>query len=443
MEERGVFGMERAEGPCADARTHAESSCSEAARLKAVAQEAAVALQATMRNLSQAALELEDAHSAVDGHQVTDAKVAAREAYRRQLEAAGTVMERQRAVTTWWREINRINGRSRRAYQTLERAHANSVDAQQGMGQAERLADSRRIRAEAAAQACIDARGRLAVCEEETGATVSAGALDALLAIDALGSEDGLDSNDGLGDDHAAPARVPVSAERTATTGTSRRSSPRMLVDILGRAVAGQGRSSDAADATPPAFEPLVAERFFQADRAVLRWLARELSELTGRPPSHFLLLLQELVEAVQVAAAERRYLVFDTEDPLWGQFSQAECRTISGALSDLGFRYDPRDGWYGGRVPNGNDLSIAIAYAGFDARRVRGLPSTSAGFRALATSISVAPLELIRDFAPELTIRQLVEILGARADALDDLWDDWGRLRPMLLTEATAVTQP
>ena len=78
MEERGVFGMERAEGPCADARTQAESSCSEAARLKVVAREAAVALQATMRNLSQAALELEDAHSAVDAHQVTDAKVAAR-----------------------------------------------------------------------------------------------------------------------------------------------------------------------------------------------------------------------------------------------------------------------------------------------------------------------------------------------------------------------------
>jgi hypothetical protein len=441
MEERGVFGMERAEGPCADARTHAESSCSEAARLKAVAQEAAVALQATMRNLSQAALELEDAHSAVDGHQVTDAKVAAREAYRRQLEAAGTVMERQRAVTTWWREINRINGRSRRAYQTLERAHANSVDAQQGMGQAERLADSRRIRAEAAAQACIDARGRLAVCEEETGATVSAGALDALLAIDALGSEDGLDSNDGLGDDHAAPARVPVSAERTATTGTSRRSSPRMLVDILGRAAAGQEQPEPAAP--QPVFEPLVAELFFQGDRAVLRWLARELSELTGHPPSHFLLLLQELVEAVQVAAADRRFLVFDAEDPLWGQFSQSECRTITGALSDLGFRYDPRDGWYGGRVPNANDLAVAIAYAGFDARRVRGLPTSSEGFRNLAGSISVAPLELIRESAPELTIRQLVEILGSRADALDDLWDDWGRLRPMLLTEATAVTHP
>jgi hypothetical protein len=437
MEERGVFGMERAEGPCADARTHAESSCSEAARLKAVAQEAAVALQTMMRNLSQAALELEDAHSAVDAHQVTEAKVAAREAYRSQLETASNVMERQRAVTTWWREISRINGRSRRAYQTLERAHANSVEAQQVMGQAERLADSRRIRAEAAAQACIDARGRLAVCEEETGATISAGALDALLAVDALGLDNG------LGDEQADPAKVSAAAEHPPTNGGSRRWSPRVLVDILGRTTTGQERSSDAADGAPPAFEPLVAERFFQGDRTVLRWLARELSELTGRPPSHFLLLLQELVEAVQVAAAERRFLVFDTQDPLWGQFSQAECRTISGALSDLGFRYDPRDGWYGGRVPNGNDLAIAIAYAGFDARRVRGLPSTSAGFRELATSISVAPLELIREFAPELTIRQLVEILGARADALDDLWDDWGRLRPMLMTEATAVTQP
>jgi hypothetical protein len=429
MEERSVLGVERAEGPCADARTHAESACSEAARLKVVAQEAAVALQAMMRNLSQAALELEDAHSAVDAHQVADAKVAAREAYRRQLGAATTVMERQRAVTTWWREINRINGRSRRAYQVLERAHANSIDAQQAMGQAERLADSRRIRAEAAAQACIDTRGRLAVCEEQTGATVSAGALDALLAIDALGPDDG------LGDELAASAGVAASGERPPTNGAT-------LVDILGRAVADRERWSDAADPTPRSFEPLVAERFFQGDRVVLRWLARELSELTGRPPSHFLLLLQELVEAVQVAAAERRFLVFDSENPLWGQFSQAECRTISSALSDLGFRYDPRDGWYGGRVPNGNDLAIAIAYAGFDARRVRGLPNTSAGFRDLATSISVAPLELIREFAPDLTIRQLVEILGARADALDDLWDDWGRLRPLLLTEATAVTQ-
>jgi hypothetical protein len=436
MQERSVFEVEKAEGPCGNARTQAESACSEAARLKLVAREAAVALQATMRNLSQAALELEDAHSAVDAHQVTDAKVAARKTYRRQLEAATTIMERQRAVTTWWREINRINGRSRRAYQMLERAHANAVETQQAMGHAERLADARRIRAEAATQACIDARGRLAVCEEQTGATISAGALDALLAVDALGS------GDGFGDEHAAALSAPAPTEAEPRDGMNGRSAPTMLVDLLGRAAAGQEQPFEPA--TPqPAFEPLVAERFFQGDRAVLRWLARELSELTGRPPSHFLLLLQELVEAVQVAAAERRFLVFDAEDPLWGQFSQSECRTISGALSDLGFRYDTRDGWYGGRVPNPNDLAIAIAYAGFDARRIRGLPTTPDGFRDLAGSISAAPLELIRESAPELTIRQLVEILGTRADALDDLWDDWGRLRPMLLTEVTAVTQP
>jgi hypothetical protein len=388
-----------------------------------------------MRNLSQASLELEDARSAVDAHQVNDAKVAARKAYRRELEAAGTVTERQRAVTTWWREINRINGRSRRAYQMLERAHASSVDTQQAMGHAERLADARRIRAEAAMQACIDARGRLAVCEEQTGATMSAGALDALLAVDGLGNDDG------LGDDPAVPVGVAAVSDHAPTNGWDGHGAPELLADVRDRAAAGQEESPTFATLRP-AFEPLVAEQFFQGDRAVLRWLARELSELTGRPPSHFLLLLQELVEAVQVAAAERRFLVFDAQDALWGQFSQSECRTISSALADLGFRYDPRDGWYGLRVPNGNDLAIAIAYAGFDARRVRGLPNTKEGFRDLATSISVAPLELILDSAPDLTIRQLVEILGARADALDDLWDDWGRLRPLLLTEATAVTQ-
>ena len=190
-----------------------------------------------------------------------------------------------------------------------------------------------------------------------------------------------------------------------------------------------------------PTLEPLVAERLFEGDRPVLRWLARELAEITGRPPSHFLLLLQELVEAVQMAAADRRLLAFDEEHPLWGQFSQGDCRTIARALSDLGFRYDPRDGWFGGRVPAANDLAIAIAYAGFDTRQVRGLPATPDGYRALASGISAAPLELIRASAPELTIRQLVEILGPRADGFDDLWDDWGRVRPLLLTEASAAS--
>jgi hypothetical protein len=429
--------MEQAVGPCGDARSQAESACSEAARLKVVARDAAVALQTAMRELAQAAVRSEDASSALDSHQVTDAKVAARSAYHHQMEAATTVAERQRAVTAWWREIDRINGRSRRAYQVLERAHADSEDRQQAMVQAQRVADARRIRAEAAAQLCIDARQRLAACEEQTGAAVTAGTADEFFPARPLGSDDSL-----ADENFADPPPLSASTDGPPGNGSSDGAAPGSSSPWDLPAVAAEGNEPDRRAVPQAVVGPLVAELLFQGDRSVPKWLARELSELTGRPPSHFLLLLQELVEAVQLAAAERRYLVFDAEHPLWAQFSTSESHTIAGALSDLGFRYDPRDGWYGGRIPNGNDLAIAIAYAGFDARRLRGLPTTSEGFRDLAKSISVAPLELIRAWAPELTIRQLVEILGPRADALDDLWDDWGRLRPLLLTEATAITQ-
>ena len=346
-------------------------------------------------------------------------------------------MERQRAVTTWWREINRINGRSRRAYQMLERAHANSVEAQQAMGHAERLADSRRIRAEAAAQACIDARGRLAVCEEQTGATISAGALDALLAVDALGSDDG------LGDEHACPARALPSAERAPRRGANGRSAPTMLVDILGRAAAGHEPSGDPADATPPAFEPLVAERFFQGDRAVLRWLARELSELTGHPPSHFLLLLQELVEAVQVAAAERRFLVFDAEDPLWGQFSQSECRTISGRSRTWASATTRATAGTAAACPTAT-ISPSPSPMRASTRDASGACRTR--WKGSATWRRASPWRRSSSSASRHRSSPSASSSrswAARADALDDLWDDWGRLRPMLLTEATAVTQP
>ncbi|HEY5474914.1 MAG TPA: hypothetical protein VIK32_17225, partial [Candidatus Limnocylindrales bacterium] len=36
---------------------------------------------------------------------------------------------------------------------------------------------------------------------------------------------------------------------------------------------------------------------------------------------------------------------------------------------------------------------------------------------------------------APDLELRQVVACLGPRAAALAELWDMWGRLRPLLLT--------
>jgi hypothetical protein len=404
MDPRPAPETTQATGPCADLRSRAESACSESARLKVLAREAAIALQAATRDFTRAAGDLQDAEAAGDANRASEAKMAARAAYQEQMGAATTVLERQVAVTEWLRVIDRINVRSRSADEMLGRAHAAFVRCQKAMVEAERLAGARRVRAEAAAHECIEARQRQAVCEEETGATLTSGAIGALLAIDTLGAD--AEPEDGHG-------RV-----RTTADGVS----PKQVALAVG---------------------PLLAELLFEGDRAVMSWLANELAELGSRPPSHYLLQLQELLDAVELAAADRQYLVFDARHPMWGQFSQAECRIIAGALSDLGFRKDPRDGWRDGRVPAANDLAIALAYAGFDARRVRAMPTTTQSCRELASGISLSPLELVRDLAPELTIRELVEVLGRRADALDDLWDDWGRLRPLLLTEASAVLNP
>ena len=38
---------------------------------------------------------------------------------------------------------------------------------------------------------------------------------------------------------------------------------------------------------------------------------------------------------------------------------------------------------------------------------------------------------------APDLDLQKLTTVLGSRASRLAELWDMWGRLRPLLLTPA------
>ena len=97
---------------------------------------------------------------------------------------------------------------------------------------------------------------------------------------------------------------------------------------------------------------PLVIERIAFGDRDALKAVADELSNLTGQPVSHYLLLLQEFADAVREVASERLFLAFEDAHPLWSQFNREERQAIVRALFDLGFRYDAEEGWYGGRAP-------------------------------------------------------------------------------------------
>ena len=142
-------------------------------------------------------------------------------------------------------------------------------------------------------------------------------------------------------------------------------------------------------------------------------------------------------MDGLTTAAVDAGRLTFDHHHPLWSQFNEEQCRTIARALRDLGFRFDPREGWYGGRAPSSPDLALALAYAGFDVRRMRRLPA-GAELRELPSSVAVSTLEFVAAAAPDLSVGQVMRLLGHGAEPLSDLWDDWGQLRPLLLQEMT-----
>jgi hypothetical protein len=106
----------------------------------------------------------------------------------------------------------------------------------------------------------------------------------------------------------------------------------------------------------------------------------------------------------------------------------------VLAALARLGFRFEPAEGWHAGRAPTPNDLAMALAYAGLDARHVRGLPSAEE-LRALPASIGVDARSFLATFAPDLAMDQLVRWLEVRANKLGPLWDVWGLVRPALLS--------
>jgi hypothetical protein len=64
---------------------------------------------------------------------------------------------------------------------------------------------------------------------------------------------------------------------------------------------------------------------------------------------------------------------------------------------------------------------------------RVRHWP-TESEMQDLMRGVTVAADEYIWEAAGTLTLGELVSLLGRRADALTDLWNDWGTVRPLLL---------
>ncbi len=369
---------------CAEFRVAVSTRCEEA-HAAARAHEASSEQARTLRrDLVSAQHRLDAAVESADPQLRSAEKAMARETYLQSREQAEDDAQRAQATAAWGQALDRINRAGRLAARAVSRARAEVARTEEALRAAERAEQAARIRAEAAEAECLDARVRLAACEEGSG-------------------------------NPAPPGQATVFEPHAATGGHAIRLS--------------EGSSG----------EPLVIESMVSGDRRALELAAGVIAEHTARGAAEVSLQLQELVDAIISTASAAGYLTFDGQHPFWALLSFEEARDVVAALGRLGFQFEPAEGWHAGRAPAPADLSMALAYAGLDARNMRHLPSTGE-LRSLPLSIGVDGRAFLVALAPDLAVDRLVQSLGRRAAALEPLWDVWGQVRPVLMSERRSL---
>lgn len=387
----GTASADRADaGPCAEERRVAAERCAVSVRAREQAEAAHDALRAAQRAYDDHLTRADRAAADADPRAIRAAKEAAQHAFRVARSAATNRDGVEAAAREWLGEINRINLTARDAAILLERERsgANAL-----VTEIERLtveADAARISAETAEAACLAAREAVADCQEA--------------------------------------ASAPVGAPATTPGGPS---------GPFGGAPGGRPSGYESDDEAAITLATGVGEaailRLLRGDRMTLMAIVGALGGDDASERRRWQLALSGLVEAVVARAIEASALDFPTDHPFWGPFTRSQNRDIVGALSSLGYRYDGLGGWLDGRVPGQRDLSLAVGYAGLDPMRIRHWPNEQE-MGDLFREATVAADEYLVGAAGGLTLGELVSTLGLRADALTDLWNDWGRVRPLLL---------
>ena len=144
-------------------------------------------------------------------------------------------------------------------------------------------------------------------------------------------------------------------------------------------------------------------------------------------------LLLSTFVDSVVAAAIDSGCLEFPDDNRFWNQFDRQQAREVARGLASLGFRYDGMSQFAEGRVPERRDLSIAVGQAGLHSVRIRfwPLPADAPGLMA---NVRVDTDLLLTEEAPSFTMGEMVKLMGWRSELLADLWNEWPRLRKLLL---------
>ena len=372
-------------GACDEPRRIADERCQVAARAREGANAALETLRTSQHAYDEHAKQAEAQTATADPRTVRSAKEAAQQAFREARNAGRTRDDIETAARDWLTEINRINLATREASALAERHRLAAVELAANLERLSVEADGARISAEMAEEACVAAREAVAACQEAAAVLAAGGRRN-------------------------SPAK-------TGLTDTEPRDGDPEPEESMGSR----------------AGEDAVIIKLLRGDREAL---GRLVAKLAGDDPDErrrWQIAIGGLLEAVIARSIEASAFDFPTEHAFWGPFTRSQCRDIAAALASLGYKHDGFGGWAEDRLPTQRDLSLAVGYAGLDPMRIRHWPS-EAEMGDLLRDVTVAADEYIWEAAGTLTLGELVSLLGRRADALTELWNEWGLVRPLLL---------
>jgi hypothetical protein len=382
--------------PCADLRRVSDERCALATRSHERAAAAQEAVRLAQRAYDDHHERADRAAEAGDPRAVRVSKEEAQLRFRRARETARSRADVEAAARDWLTEINRINGDAREATTSAARERAAASELVTSLERLTVEADAARISAESADEACLVARSALADCEEAL-----------------------------QGDRSARRPVVPTAAPGAGATLSA------TAPDALGL-VASEDDAPVLVTAGRHDADPAIL-RMLKGDRRPAATIVEELAEGDPVAAQTWQRALADLLDAIVGRAIEASALDFPEEHFFWGPFTRSQRREIVAALGSLGHRFDGMGGFADDRVPSQRELSLAVGYAGLDPMRIRHWPS-EAEMVDLFRDVTVAADEYIIEAAGGFTLGELVSLLGRRADSLTEVWNAWGRLRPLLL---------
>jgi len=142
---------------------------------------------------------------------------------------------------------------------------------------------------------------------------------------------------------------------------------------------------------------------------------------------------IMSLTGAIVDRAIGSGWLDFPVGNPFWDTFTTDQCREIAAALAATGHRFDGVDGWKDDRAPNHRDLTIAVAAAGLEPRRIRAWP-TGDEIGRLYLEVTAAADDFLAAHAPNLDLEEAQALAGVGGEDLARLWVAWDRVRSVLM---------